>query len=228
MEPRWAPSAPLLPWWPTLIVSGNCSRSFALLAIVFVLPPLAPAAAAPPTVYITEIENGTPPGGPLLIPSGVASTLHLYIDGGTTPSDEIRCAEGTGDEVCAWDLALQGQNGLVISGFAPEGGVVFYLSGSTLGLNGGDPWFGTLGPWKLGEISVQGTEGGILDLLPSQSVNSSLGLESIPPNTLVNLPEPGLVPSLLSSGAMLAWLTRRRRRQDRGDLRPGGEAERVG
>jgi hypothetical protein len=180
-------------------------------ALTLLLGFAAPAAASPPAVYLSETNEGVPPpGGILMVPPG-ATTLHLFIDGGGNPSSETPCSQGTGDDVCSYDLDLQGQNGLSITEFTPRGGVAFHLSGNTLGVVGGDPWFGELGPRKIGEVTVNGSDGGTLDLLgSSESANASLGLESIGPTTLLMLPEPDAVPTLIAGSLLLGWLNRRR------------------
>ncbi|MEM7284527.1 MAG: hypothetical protein AAF438_23255, partial [Pseudomonadota bacterium] len=58
------------------------------------------SACAAVEFYHSPHDDGARAEGP--IPPGV-QTLHLYVDGGSTPSPAAPCdVEGTGDEVCAY------------------------------------------------------------------------------------------------------------------------------
>lgn len=99
--------------------------------------------------------------------------------------------------------------------FAPTGDVVFGLTGNTLHATGGTPAAGTLGPAKIGELVVEGVEGGVLALIPSDSVSASQTLETIPADTVVFVPEPGAFAMLASGAIPLGWLDRRNQTRER-------------
>ena len=143
------------------------------------------------------------------------TTLHLYLDGGAVASSGGPCEQGVGDgdEVCGWKLHLEGQSGLDLVSFTPTGDVVFgQPTGNTLLATGGAPAAGALGPAKIGDLVVEGVEGGVLALLASDSISASQALETIPAETLVFLPEPGGLAMLLSGVALLLGLDRLRSR----------------
>lgn len=192
------------------------AKTIALL-VLSALIPLGAAIAAPPVVYHSPADDGLPPGAPVDVPSNVAFTVHLYIDSGSAKSTgtEFRCANGSGDDLCAFDLRLESSNGLTFISFTPEGDVVSNFTGNLLELNGGDPWGGTLGAQKIGDLLVQGPVGGELILLASQSVNSSLGLDSIPQATLATVPEPDFGVGIFLATLALVTLASSRTRGDR-------------
>jgi len=128
-------------------------RRLAILALSLLA---LPASAAPPVVYHSPNDDGVNPGGPVQVPSLVQTTIHLYIDGGSTASPSDPCFQGTGDEVCAWNLTLAGQSGLSLVSFTPSGAVVSNLSGGVLRANRLDPLTGALGPVKVGDLVVEG------------------------------------------------------------------------
>lgn len=165
--------------------------------------------AAVPSVYHSPADDGVDPGAPVTIPGSGQSTLFLYVDGGNSASSFDACHQGAGDEVCWWDLHLEGQTGLSLDSFTASGDVLSNLSGSVLRINGGDT-NGTLGPTKIGELTVSPSPGGTLELTAGNSVSSALNLHVIPPTTVVTVPEPGQV-TLLAAGIGLLWHLNRRR-----------------
>ncbi len=189
-----------------LVSGGAALASLALLT--------AHAGATPPVVYHSPADDGSNPGSPFEISPVGQTTLHLYIDGGPTPSPSEPCHAGTGDEVCGWDLLMQGSIGtLDLVSFVGTGDVVFNLNGSSLRFNGGDFGNGTLGPSKIGDLVVEGTTGGTLDLMLSKSVTSGLAVATIAQTTVITVPEPGLPLSLISGASLLGILSRLRPRR---------------
>lgn len=182
---------------------------------VFLLIVTSPTAAWSdvPVVYHSPNDDGIPLAAPFDVVPGSSHTLYLYIDGGSDGSTEIRCATGTGDETCFWNVLLQGAASVTITGFTPNTGIVHYLdpSGVTIGINGGDPWRGDLGPRRIGEMLIDGgAYGGALELVSGQSVNSSLGVDALVSTNIV--PEPATGLSLGFGGMLLAGMGRRRGR----------------
>lgn len=188
-----------------------------------------------PVVYHSPLDDGVPLAAPLDIPPGSSHTLYLYLDGGSEASSEIRCATGTGDESCFWNLLLQGAGSVTIAGFTPNPGILHYLapSGVSIGLNGGDPWRGDLGPQRIGELVIDGGAfGGALELVSGASVSSNLSVDTMVPTNIV--PEPATGVSL-GVGALLAGVLGRRRASSRAPAprrscdRPSlGDGRRVG
>jgi len=163
-----------------------------------------------------------------VLPGG-SHTLYLYIDGGSDGSTEIRCATGTGDETCFWNVLLRGVASVSIADFTPSAGIIHYLdpSGATIGINGGDPWRGDLGPRRIGELVIDGgAYGGALELVSGQSVNSSLGIDALASTNIV--PEPAIGLSLGFGGLLLARMGRRRARAHRGGgVKDSNEKRRI-
>jgi Carboxypeptidase regulatory-like domain/Dockerin type I domain len=164
-----------------------------------------------PVVYHSPNDDGVPLTAPLDVLPGSSNILYLYIDGGNNGSPEIRCATGTGDETCFWNVVLRGAASVTIADFTPNAGIVHYLdpSGVTIGINGGDPWRGDLGPRRIGELVIDGgAYGGALELVSGESVNSGLGVDALVPVNIV--PEPATGLSLSFGGLLLGAMVRRR------------------
>jgi len=163
--------------------------------------------AAPPMIYHSPADDGVDPGAPFEIPALVQTTLFLYIDAGTNASLADPCHQGSGDEICWWDLTLEGRDGLGLVSFIGSAGVVSNLTPSSLVFNGGDV-NGTLGPTKIGELVVDGNAGGLLVLLPGQIVSSALNIAPVAQSALVTIPEPGQTG--LFAGVAWLWALRHR------------------
>lgn len=179
----------------------------ALIGIFLFLFASFDAAASPPVVYFSPADDGINPGGPSEIPGSELATLYLYLDSGPTASVSDPCHIGIGDEVCGWDIQVEASAGLSLIGFVGDGDVVSHISGSILRFNGGEVGSGTLGPVRLGELTVNGTPDSSVELLTSKSISSSLNTEIIAPATLVTVPEPGLLSALIVGCAamLMAW-----------------------
>lgn len=178
--------------------TGGCPRSdrrcrALVLALASLLFSVGTAHGDIPIVYHSPADDGVPLAAPLDVPPGASLTLFLYLDGGSEPSSEIRCATGTGDEVCFWNVVLQGAGTVTISSFTPNPGILHHQSGATIGINGGDPWRGDLGPRRIGEMEIDGGAfGGALQLVSGEAVDSSLGVSALVPTDVVPEPAVGL------------------------------------
>lgn len=182
-----------------------CSLAPALLSAT-------PSSAAPPPLYHSPADDGASGGTPFVIPAGQPVTLHLYLGVGASASTADPCHQGDGDEVCGYRLRLVG-SGIDLQSFTPaEPDLLYNLSSGQLDLTGGDFQTGELGPTKLGDLLIEGpSEGGTLDLALGQFVSTQLTREdSIVPQTLVLLPEPGTAMGLAAGAALLLLLRRRR------------------
>lgn len=178
-----------------------------VVALLATLCVAEPSVAAPPAVYHSPADDGIAPGAPVVIPDLVQTTLFLYIDAGTNASLADPCHQGSGDEICWWDLTLEGRDGLGLVSFIGSAGVVSNLTPSSLVFNGGDV-NGTLGPTKIGELVVDGNAGGLLVLLPGQIVSSALNIAPVAQSALVTIPEPGQTG--LFAGVAWLWALRHR------------------
>lgn len=183
-----------------------CAISPFLLAAALAMP----ASGLPPVVYHSPNDDGANPGIPVDVPAGASVTLHLYIDGGSLASSPgEKCYTGPNDELCGWDLSLAGTGSVAFTSFTPNGDVEYGLSGNQLRCNGGDPFVGTLGPTKIGDLLLSGTSGDRVDLTRGDVVTSQLSLTQAPLGPVVTLPEPGGIVGLLSGVGLLARLKRR-------------------
>lgn len=184
----------------------------AAMALSFLFASAGPALAAPPVVYHSLVDDGVAPEGDVEIPASATTTLHLYVDGGSSSSTQSICAQGTGDEICGFRLTFGTTGGLSLSSFVPAAGVDFHLETSSLVVLGGNPWRGRLGPIKIGDLDVQGPEGSTFELASGKSVGAGLGVDALATDTIVTVPEPALATSLIAGGLLVLALRRRDRR----------------
>ena len=175
---------------------------------------LAPSVLAdPPAVYHSRFDDGSFSGAPASIPSGAPFTLHLYLGVGTTPSTADPCFRGDGDELCGHRLRFEA-SGAVLEEFVPaDPDLLFELKPEEIRLTGGDFEDGDLGATKIGDLVLEApSEGGSLMLVAGEFVTSRLTTERIEePVPVVYVPEPGVVPGLVSCLAFLGLLHRARR-----------------
>jgi len=152
-------------------------------------------------VYHSPDDSGANVG-PLNLASSGATTLHLYMDGGTTASTSPEpCCSGDGDEILGWDFTLGAFGGITIDSVAPVGDVIVNQTPALLSMNGGNSESGDLGPTKLADIEVQSNGDGAVTLSFGQVVGPSLTLEDVDPMTIIGVPEPSFG-ILLSMGAL--------------------------
>jgi hypothetical protein len=195
--PGFALAAPLLAIAALLVV--------ALLGVT-------ESARAATAFYHSAGDDGMPPAGAGSIDEGGSRSVYLYVDGGGLASATgAACNDGAGDEVCGYELRLGAQGGLTLTGFNPDAGsdLVFNLGSGEIVLNGLTTVGTTPGPKRIGELIVNATVGGSVELTEAEVIGADLESELIAPATLVTVPEPGLVASigagLLLLGALQQW-----------------------
>ena len=68
-------------------------------------------------VYDSPGDDGTPAGVTAVPTDGTPALLNLYIDGGAneSPCSDKCTGEGTGDELCAWDIRISVDGGMTIA-----------------------------------------------------------------------------------------------------------------
>lgn len=169
---------------------------------------IATSAAAAPGVFHSPDDDGLPGvQTPSLTPG--AHTLHLYIEGGATESSADPCFEGDGSELCGWLLEVGVSGEVVLDSFAPSGDAAVSLAPSRLRVVGGDAAQGSLGPVKIGDLSVHADGAGAVSLTSGKSLDTTLALQPLDPATLVSVPEPD---AAMAAVVALAALVARRRR----------------
>jgi hypothetical protein len=146
-------------------------------------------------VYQDPNDAGDPAAVPVTVPTDSSPvTINLYYDGGSTPTTgvgETACENGAGDEVCGWDVHVEGTGGVTLDSFDAGGAdVVAAITGNVLRANGGDFASGTLGPQRIGELIVSATAGGDVRVAGNMYVSADLQ----------GLPVPTAVPLLATTG----------------------------
>jgi len=180
----------------------------------------APLAAGEPLVYHSPGDDGTIPGATPTLPSPGPEWVYLYADAGSQPSAPgTACTTGTGDELCAWNLLIEGQ-GVEFLEFQGTGGVVWNLTPGSLRVNGVDAIAPTPDPIRLGQLRVVSTSpaGGSVLVSGVDAATAALELATIPSGTLafVPVPEPGGRVMLVSGILAVCAMSRSRRaRQSR-------------
>jgi hypothetical protein len=130
---------------------------FVLLIALGCAATLAPAFE----VYHSPGDDGTAGAMPAAVEVGAGIvTLHLYVSGsvpGVASPVDAACsgAEAAGDEICAWELTLEAQDGLQIAGFSPAPGVVHAQpSAGIVRANGVHAVTPAPAPRKIGDLGV--------------------------------------------------------------------------
>ncbi len=165
------------------------------------------AAMAFPTPFHSPLDDGQPAAGGPLLPAGVHS-IYMYLETGPMPSDtgagEEICLNGSGDELCAWQVDVVATGSFDFLAFTPDPALAASLrwqlvSPTLLRINrtnataGGD--FGVV---RIGELSVDvGTSGTAAVGASSQAASAALGSVAFD-GDLIAVPEPG---------AFLRWVT---------------------
>lgn len=181
---------------------------FALLLAWLLLWIAAPSGAT--LVYHSPGDDGVPGS---TIPEGGVQSVYLYIDGGPAASGGgTACNDGTGDEVCGFDLEITGLNGLTLSSFTPDGGadLLVNLNATSAKINGLDALAPTPGPKRLGELLVNAATGGEVELTSGEVIGADLDSEILAQTTVATVPEPGVLLGLAGGALLLAALSRRR------------------
>ena len=132
-------------------------------------------------VYNSPGDDGAPAGVTQVPTDGNAVALNLYIDGGPvdSPAGDKCTGDGTGDELCAWDIAIGVSDGMAIDDFLPEAGVVASFDATALRANGLDAFSPTAGPQRIGTLTVSSLGDGELTLVSGIAVTSALAAEPL-------------------------------------------------
>jgi hypothetical protein len=182
-----------------------------VLAIALLFAP-ALAWASDPILFHSPVDDGVSVGTPTIIAPG-DSTLHVYVDGGETPSTLGKpCNDGDGDELCKVLVEIIPSGTAELLDFHPmSSDIRFVLEPDRLRVLSGDALRGDLGPTKLGDLMVRASSGDTLAVTEGEAVGASLDALSIPKGPLVVVPEPTPT-SLLGAGIFgLTILSLRRR-----------------
>lgn len=183
-------------------------RIAALIVCACLLAPV-DAWAATPVVYASPADDGANPGIPVYVPLGGTLTLYLYGDGGGLASSSgVACEDGSGEEICGWDVLVEARGGVSFIAFRPEGDIHHSLSANTLRFSGGDHQLGQLGATKLGELDIDTSAEGSVQLTGGQAVDAALELHDLRVTRFTYVPEPGVGIGLLAGAALLAVLSR--------------------
>jgi hypothetical protein len=168
--------------------------------------------AAPPLVYLDANDDGVPGPSEAIAPNQT-QILHLYIDGGATPSAaDTACVSGSGDELCAWQLTIEASGELELLSFTPAGDAVHSITSARLRSVGGDAIAGTLGPVKVGDLSVEAGASGELAVTSGKAVGAALALRALDARKISAVPEPAAGLLFAAAFASLFSLARRRSR----------------
>jgi CubicO group peptidase (beta-lactamase class C family) len=206
--------SPLLTWrarrWQTGDRRIAARPALACITVLCLLFSTAPALAA--QVFHSPNDDGVPGSGQ--VPPGSPSVF-LYLDGGPAASAPgTACNDGTGDEVCGFDLELTGVGGVTFTSFDADPGadLLVNLGASSVRINGLDPVAPGVGPQRLGQLFLSASSGEV-ELTTAETVGADLSSETLSAQTLVTVPEPSQLITLLSGGSLLAALARTRRRR---------------
>ncbi len=183
------------------------------IALISTLLSLTASAAIAGTVavYHSPDDSGTNVGL-VTLPAGGTTTLHLYIDGGSTGSGgPDPCCAGQGDEILGWKLLFGASDTLTINSVAPLGDVVVNHEPTRLSMNGGNFQTGRIGPTKIADVDVQTTGDGFFVLGIGQVVGPSLNLSDVDQTIIAGVPEPGFRLLLFSGVVGIAGLGRMQR-----------------
>lgn len=176
------------------------------------------SAAANSDVYHSVSDDGVAPGGTPVLPAP-AGWLKLYVDRTTTGQSGVGtpCVDGDGEEICAWQVAIEAGPGVAFGAFLPQPGVEYVLTADELRANALHGLSPDVEPIRLGALAVISTNpatGGDVTLASAQVVTADFALEPVAPKTLavVPVPEPGPLLQWASGVAALVVLSRWRKR----------------
>jgi hypothetical protein len=188
---------------------------------------LAPAPARAVVRAFANLAPGTATFQGTLQYGQSTRTFDVYVEIGTADAASACRIGSVGDEVCAYDVALAVEGAGYITGFVPASSAVkswptSFTSNDVRSLGvawvGGNPAPSAPQPAvKIGTVTVNGTPAGGTRLLVTgdKVIDGGLQPRSLPPATLVQLPEPGVGASLLTGSLAVALLHRLRRRRER-------------
>ena len=123
--------------------------------------------------------NVTINGGPVVL------SLFYQTDANTPSAPQTPCLNGSGSEVCGWDIYVAGSGGMVLQSFTPAAGadVVGNISGNVLRANGGDPINGETGAHPIGSLTVAATAAGSVTVSGNLYVTASLAAAPVTSGT---------------------------------------------
>lgn len=180
---------------------------------------IAPVAAqAVVEIYHSPTDDGA--RGSNTVPPGT-HVLHLWVDGGPLRSNFDECGPlGNGDEVCAYLFDLETRFDAELLSFVGQSDVYWRYDAGFASITGGQPVAPLPGPYKIGDLTISGDEGGTVELVWGQAVRANQQLVQLASDTIVEVPEPGLGVGLALGALGLLRAHRRRRAPSRGSLRP--------
>lgn len=192
--------------------------SIAALACLLALA-LAPAVSADPVVYVTTGGPGAPPYDPPELPAGTSTSVELYMAESwptpvTSDPSEVCTPDAAGDERCYWDVILEPEGDVTLTGFTlpnPNADVVAGVTSLRARLNGGDYSAGELDPTHLGDLSIASTGTGVVWLRGGTVVDARGERFPLPERVILYVPEPGPHLALAAGAALLALLHAQRR-----------------
>jgi hypothetical protein len=182
-----------------------------------------------PIVFHAPNDDGVNPCVPVQLPTDSNSTLHLYVETGTTVStmagDVCDSETANGDELCAFDVRVAVEAPRSIVDFTPNPalGAAMRTNGPPYPANelrvnwvGPDtPTNPTGGPIKIGDLVVSAGAPGIVRVASgSAAVGARLQILGLPQKVMA-MPEPGVMISTLAGAGLMALLARRRARRMR-------------
>lgn len=190
-------------------------RPLARLGALLLVLGHASAASSAVNVFHSPNDDGERGGGALILPINSTRQLDLWIERGTAPTGTgLACANGDGDEICAWDVFVELSGDVSIVSWSPEDpGTQGAPAGSMLKINGlvESP---AAGPLRLGRLVVTaGTSDGEVSATGNRIVNADQKLEDVSGSTIARVPEPALAAGLAFGLPALAFLRRMRCRR---------------
>lgn len=201
-------------------IGRRLSVSGALLSFVFGLAIPGASHAQMVRMYATFTSADETYHGPLIIPNDTPTTLHLWLEGGTTPSVGTPCSPGeSGDELCGYNFVLLGTSAYEFLSY--QGDATFDTSGtegvppqaftrSRVSSNAFDLGTPPLANRHIGMLTVTATGPTSSDAISTSGavVDAGLGLGQIMAAPLI-LPEPGFGSAACLATLALLGLARR-------------------
>jgi hypothetical protein len=156
------------------------------LALASLLAASAAQAAPAVNVFQDPTNTGTPGAPPATVTvGGPAVALNLfYQQTGAGTSGSAVCNNGTGDEVCGWDIYVgTSAPGVVLQSFTPDTGPgsdnMGAISGGVLRVNGGNPINGETGVHRIGTLFVTASTTGTVTVTGNLFVTASLAAANV-------------------------------------------------
>lgn len=189
------------------------ARMLTAIAGLLMTALLAQSAGASVQVFHSPNDDGLPAAGgvPLLAPDAT-HVLHLYMDGGSTPSSQGACENGGGDEICAYRVEVIPDGQVTLDQFTGVPNSRRHIEPAYLSFGWGNAITGDLGPTKLGDLTVTAGPDGGVEILAGEVVRADLSADTVLQTDLIAIPEPAVSLALLAGVPLLAGLSARRRK----------------